>query len=117
LNYDWYAESEWRILLAEALLAERLLIDPRDETNATEHAYFKSLSAADQRRLRYLAPLDGWLAMLIYPSSSVKNAAQNDSSGIPTEIERIKSDPSDHGNRVEGGSWPIELNLDACRNF
>lgn len=117
LNYDFYGESEWRIIFLECLLRDGLLIDPRDSKNVKEHAYFHSLSAGDQERLGYLAPLDGWLAMLIYPSTSVKNAAQDESTGIRSELRRIKSNPDDHGNQVEGGSWPIELNLDACRNF
>lgn len=55
--------------------------------------------------------------MIIYPSLDVKNKAQQDiANNIQTEIERIKKLP-DHGNTVEGGNWPIEVNLDACRNF
>jgi len=124
LTYDLYAESEWRILYFEELLKKRLIIDPRDPQNKKENNYFKSLTPSRQAKLKYLIPLDGWFAMIIYPSLDVKNEAQQDNSlGIRCEIERIKeigkkgSDIRYHANRVEGGNWPIEMNLDACRNF
>jgi len=67
--------------------------------------------------LKYLIPLDGWLAMIIYPSLDVKNKAQqDDSTGIKQQIKRIK-DLDDQGNRVENKNWPIEIDLDACRNL
>jgi hypothetical protein len=117
LNYDYYSESEWRILFLEQLLQHRLIVDPRDPANRREHQYFLSLTEAQQRKLRYLIPLDGWFQMIIYPSLTVKNEAQKNSARcIREEIARIKSLP-DHGNKVESGNWPIETNLDACRNF
>jgi hypothetical protein len=118
LNYDLYSESEWRILFLEELLSEGLIIDPRDEGNADAHAFFNSLTPAEQDKLKYLAPLDGWFAMVIYPSLEVKNAAQQEEYyEIREEIERIKTKGGDYGNRVEGGNWPVEVDLDACRNF
>jgi hypothetical protein len=118
LNYDLYSESEWRIVFIQDLLNKQLLIDPRDEKNVSEHAFFKSLSTPEQEKLKYLVPLDGWFTLVIYPSLGVKNKAQQDeSTRIRDEIARIKSNPEDHGNRVEGGNWPAEINLDACRNF
>lgn len=100
------------------LLEKRLLIDPRDPNNRDEHAFFCSLSRHEQERLKFLAPLDGWFALIIYPSLDVKNMAQQDIAiGIRDEIARIKSNPSDRGNQVEGGNWPMEIDLDACGNF
>jgi hypothetical protein len=117
LNYDYYAESEWRIIFLKRLLQNRLLIDPRDPSNGKHHEYFLSLTEAQQQKLRYLIPLDGWFQMIIYPSLSVKNEAQkNPERSVSHEIARIKALP-DHANRVEGGNWPVETNLDACRNF
>ena len=117
LNYDFYAESEWRIVFFDQLLQQRLVIDPRDPTNCREHEYFQSLAEDQQRKLRYLLPLDGWFQMIIYPSITTKNEAQKDRAGsIVREIERLKT-RQDHGNRVEDGNWPIETNLDACRHF
>jgi hypothetical protein len=118
LNYDFYAESEWRILYFEELLTQKLIVDPRNPVNTNEHAYFNSLPSAEQAKLKYLVPLDGWFSMIIYPSLDVKNSAQQDTTnGIVQEIERIKTNIHDHGNRVEGCNWPIEVDLDACRNF
>jgi hypothetical protein len=118
LNYDLYGESEWRILFFHELLEKRLLIDPRDPNNPAEHAFFTSLSHDEQETLKFLAPLDGWFALIIYPSLGVKNMAQQDvATDIRYEIARIKNNSNDHGNRVEGSNWPIEIDLDACRNL
>ena len=55
--------------------------------------------------------------MIIYPSLKTKNKAQqDDATGVKQQIIRIKI-LQDHGNSVEGGSRPIEVDLDACRNF
>jgi hypothetical protein len=123
LNYDLYGESEWRILFFDELLKQTKIIDPRDRANTKEFAYLNSLSAEQQARLKYLVPLDGWFAMIIYPSGLVKNDAQwNNKYGISEQIRTIKS-KSDHGNRVEGltnpmrGNWPFEIDLDSCRHF
>lgn len=118
LNYDLYSESEWRIIYFEELLSKGLIVDPRDPQNTDEYSYFHSLTKEEQDKLRYLIPLDGWFAMIIYPSLKVKNKAQQDDSttGIKQQIKRIK-DLKDDGNRVEGNNWPIEVDLDACRNF
>lgn len=118
LDYDLYSESEWRIIFLQELLDRELLVDPRNESNAEANAFLRSLSAVEQGQLKYLAPLDGWFAMVIYPSLDVKNMAQQgDAFLIKQEIHRIKSNPNDHGNKVEHGNWPIEVDLDACRNF
>ena len=116
LNYDLYGESEWRILYLKELLKRHKIIDPRDEQNVAEHNYFNSLPSESREKLKYLIPLDGWFAMIIYPSLPIKNYAQRDED-IVGLITKLKSKRSDHGNLVEGGNWPIEVNLDACRNF
>jgi hypothetical protein len=118
LNYDLYGESEWRLIFFNSLLLDGRMVDPRDPRNVDANLYFKSLLPAEQDKLKYLIPLDGWLGLIIYPSLDVKNAAQQGSDpSIKSEVERIKSDPRDHANRVEQGNWPIETDLDACRNF
>jgi len=125
LTYDLYAESEWRILFFEGLLKEGLIKDPQDPKNEKENKYFNNeLTPEEQAKLKYLIPLNGWFAMIIYPSLDVKNEAQkyreqNRENGeikyklndIQKEIERIKKD------KIEDGNWPIEVDLDACRNF
>jgi len=117
LTYDFYAESEWRILFFQELLKKDMIRDPRDPQNEKENKYFNELTIKEQAKLKYLIPLDGWFAMIIYPSLDVKNKAQQDDSiGIKQQIKRIK-DLDDCGNRVEKKNWPIEVDLDACRNF
>jgi len=117
LNYDFYAESEWRIIFFEELLSKKLIIDPRDPNNKDENKFFNSLLPGEQVKLKYLMPLDGWFAMIIYPSLEFKNIAQQNSThNIHAEVKNIKS-KKDHGNAVEKGNWPIEIDLDACRNF
>jgi len=117
LTYDLYAESEWRILFFQELLRKDLIKDPRDPQNEKENEYFNKLTPEKKAKLKCLIPLNGWFAMIIYPSLDVKNKAQQDDSiGIKQQIKRIK-DLNDHGNRVEGGNRPIEVDLDACRNF
>lgn len=116
LNYDLYSESEWRILYADRLLKEGLLIDPTDPKQIKHHKFYKSLSADQRKTLKYLAPLDGWFSMVIYPSISTKNAGQHSSSETRQLIESIKQ-VNDHAYKVEGPNWPIEVNLDSCRNF
>jgi len=117
-TYDVYGESEWRLLFFDELLREGKIIDPRDMTHKREHKYFLSLTHDQQQKLKYLIPLDGWFSMIIYPSSSVRiRAQQNSALTIGDAIRRIKSDPSDHGNRAVGGSWPIEVTVGDCRHF
>jgi Putative abortive phage resistance protein AbiGi, antitoxin len=117
LNYDLYSESEWKLLFSSELLKTRKIVDPRDSKNTREHGYFNSLNQEQQNRLRYLVPLDGWFAMIIYPSGPIKNAVRwKQENGIWAQIERIKLN-DDHGNRVEGNNWPIEVDLDACRHL
>jgi hypothetical protein len=116
LDYDWYSESEWRILYTERLLENKSIVDPRDPENVEEHKYFQGLSLNEQNKLEYLIPLTGWLGMIIYPSLDVKNEAQQgktykkESDEIKSAIEKIRSG-------TEDGSKPIEMDLDACRNF
>ena len=117
LTYDFYAESEWRIVYFAELLKRRRIVDPRDPSNSKEHAYSCSLREDEQQKLKFLIPLDGWFQMIIYPSISIKNEAQqNESGAIKQNIARIK-ESNDHGNVVEKGNWPVEVNLDSCRNL
>jgi hypothetical protein len=111
-------KSEWRLLFFDELLREGKIIDPRDMTHKREHKYFLSLTHDQQQKLNYLIPLDGWFSMIIYPSSTVRiRTQQNSAPTIGDAIRRIKSDPSDHGNRAVGGSWPIEATVGDCRHF
>ena len=85
-KYEYYSESEWRIIFNELLLAKKIIKDPRDNKNIEEHKFFNNLSENEQNKLKYLVPLDGWLSIIIYPSLEVKNKAQQDS------IHKIKDE-------------------------
>lgn len=115
-DYDFYAESEWRLLVFDELLDRGAIIDPRDKKYAKHHDYFSSLPENQQQKLKYLVPLDGWFAMVIYPSMSIRRTAQQDPT-VLGEIERIKSKLPDHGNTTEPGNWPIEVTVGDCRQF
>ena len=71
LTYDFYSESEWRLLHFDELVSLGMIVDPRDGRNMHAHEYFLSLEQNKQERLRYLIPLDGWFSMIIYPSLTV----------------------------------------------
>jgi hypothetical protein len=97
-------------------LEKKWIKDPRDSNNTKEHEYFNSLTAEERSKLRYLIPVDGWFAMIIYPSIATKNKGSKRILPGSKTITRIKKLP-DRGNSVEGNNWPIELDLDACRKF
>ncbi len=82
-----------------------------------EYGYFMDLSDEKQKKLQYLIPLDYWFSMIIYPSLKVKKMAY-ESDDIRKLIEEIKRRTfSNHLFKDESENWPIELDLDACRNF
>lgn len=136
LTYDLFSESEWRIIYSENIEGKlkkqepnpsSLFVNPQESNFTKLKEFYDSIQG---EKPEYFLPLDGWFAMIIYPSLDVKNTAQkyikeqnkntreteyklND---IQKEIKKIKS-LNDNANKVEGGNWPIEVNLDACRNF
>lgn len=117
LSYDLYSESEWRIIYFSDLLDQGLIVDPRDSKNSDAHAFFTSLDEENQEKLKYLVPLDGWLSLIIYPTHWVKNVCKQE---FPSEVDELvrKIKMSVPGKEyIEGGNWPIEVDLDACRNF
>lgn len=77
--------------------------------------YFNSLSDEAKYSLRCLVPLDGWLAVIVYPGFKVKNAAQEKRSGITQLIREIAM--KGHGYRVEGLNILAEIDLDLCGHF
>ncbi len=115
LVYDYYSESEWRIVSTSVEHVPRTIIDPRETKDPMIADYFASLPAQSQEKLRHLVPLDAWHAAIIYPALAVKNAAQEEDSEIPQLIRKIAKEG--HGNRVEGLNLPVEIDLDLCRNL
>ena len=131
LTYDLFSESEWRIIYSENIKEKlknqkldrlSLFVNPKESNDEELKQFYDSIQG---ERPEYFLPLDGWFAMIIYPSLDVKNEAQkyireqNKENGkieyklndIQKEITRIKED------KIEDGNWPIEVDLDACRNF
>ena len=120
LNYDFYSESEWRIIESLNLFTEKKLLNPRDNNNIEENNFYNNLSQVGMNILKSLLPLDGWLSMIILPSLSIKNKLNDPNhkigTAIKTEIKKIKTSCC-CANNVEGGVMPIEFDLDVCRNF
>jgi hypothetical protein len=121
ITYDFYSESEWRILKNKELLNMNFIIDPnpRDTKNTKEHDYFQTRTPDEQANLKYLIPLTGWFAMIIYPSLDVKNEAQKDRKYIEVirDIKNSVLNSLDGVRNDEALNWPIEVALDDCRNF
>lgn len=103
LNYDLYNESEWRILATDKSLVKA--VSPEEHTD-----YYQKLSGAERAKLKYLLPIDNWLGIIIYPSLKIKEKACENST-IISQIHNIIS------KSFEQNIWPIEVDLDACRNF
>jgi len=131
LDYDYYSESEWRIIFNRELSEEEsngvgvpLVMSRKTppevksqlENDPALKKYVDRLSKKKRDMLQGLVPVDGWLAMIIYPSVGVKNRAQR-CPKIRDEIRRIKMNLLDHANRVEGGNWPVELDFDLCSHL
>jgi len=123
-QYNTFDESEWRIIYSDQikklLLANKredvvkLFIDPRDKKNIKHYDYYNAL-AVDEKP-DFLIPLDAWLSMIIYPSLQVKNKAQKDET-IRNQILELKKKDTPGCTENEKSNYPIEVDLDACRNF
>lgn len=131
-NYDFYNESEWRIIYSEKISKKmpplnRFFQKPSDWPDK----FNDFLTKKNIKRPDYLIPLSKqkengqsrWFAMIIYPSLSVKVEAERDPI-IRNLIKKLKPDfdPSakDTGKeqvQYERYCKPIEVALDACRNF
>ncbi len=114
--YDFYAESEWRILATPELVESLNAVDPTRSPSPELDRYLRTLRRADRDKLRYLLPLDKWLSCIIYPSVALKIEAYKDPKirelldGLPKISTRL----SDH---IENKNSPVEMDLDLCRNF
>lgn len=118
LDYDFYDESEWRIIYSDEI---KTLLEETKHHEINERFirpsqfpdYYDKIKIPDNKP-EYLIPLDGWFSMIIYPSLGIKNLAQAD-----PEIKKLIAEVKQKGCviRLEKNNWPIEINLDACRNF
>lgn len=118
LVYDYYDESEWRIIYSSEI-CKRV----KKKTDEDISCYFKtppefnmfsSVQNDGEVKPDYVIPLDGWFAMIIYPSLVIKNRALGDSE-IRELIEKVKKKGG--APDTENKSSPLEIDLDACRNF
>ncbi|MGR3311049.1 MAG: hypothetical protein ACUZ77_09755, partial [Candidatus Brocadiales bacterium] len=89
----------------------KLFKNPRDKEY---HEYYNGIKGATKPE--YLIPLDGWLSMIIYPSLDVKNEVHGNKE-IRDLIKGIKKNEITHCTKPERKNAPIEVDLDACRNF
>ncbi len=104
-HYELYSESEWRIVYND----QPQIVDPRAADCVAAAEYYNSLTAQEQEKLKYLIPLDYHLGLVIYPSLAVKRAVRHDE-----EIQYLLAHMTLRtGEKV----FPIEVDLDACRNF
>lgn len=129
MRYTYYDESEWRIIYSEDI-ASRLkkrghqkiesLFVPEDKFSSD---FQEAISSAQKKPSALIPVNDAWFTVIIYPSLAVKVASQSDSE-LRELIETIKPNRSmqnlyDKKNPawLEPHSKPVEIELDACRNF
>jgi len=130
IQYKYFDESEWRIIYSEKIrkkLSEngydrinKYFISCQDN-NTQDFKYY--CSSADKSP-DFLIPInDKWFAMIIYPSIEVKVKSQSDEE-IRSLINSIKTSYKNQNNRLvtnpaslETYNYPIEIDLDTCRNF
>jgi len=116
-HYKYFDESEWRIVFS-AGLQKKYYNSPESINDGTFKEYLKKA----KKQPKYLLPLDNWFAFIIYPSLHVKVAAESDP-GIRDAIKGLKPylakkiDCNKGTAEYEKNSKPIEIDLDACRNF
>jgi len=128
LNYDMFSESEWRIVYDQSFRLEEHYVNPRGNLTVEfkKYSYGEFLKfdefekyceeAIKDDRLKYLLPLNGWLAMVIYPSPQVKNRAAE--LKINELIDNIKTKNHRTINPAyEQKMMPVELDLDLCDHF
>jgi hypothetical protein len=128
--YTHYDESEWRIIYSTEIECKL------NNSHQTATEYFRRTTGIDEKEFttatgadpggipEFLIPVkDQWFSMIIYPSLSVKVEAEAD-----TEIRRLLGEakpPKPNAPQLsyetlapwEKYSSPIEIDLDACRNF
>ncbi len=127
-KYSFFDESEWRIIYSKIIedglktLKQDNIVKLFRKIEEVDNEEFKNdLKNVDNKKPEYLIPLDYWFAMIIYPNLGIKvEAEKNDE--IRKLIEQIKPrKPLEKKiNRLvsyERYSKPIEIDLDACRNF
>ncbi|GAG04366.1 unnamed protein product, partial [marine sediment metagenome] len=126
-RYDLLDESEWRIIYSESIREKIEKFKIKNNKNKDILKLFRKPCETKgfqdylekhniEEKPEYLIRLDRWFAMIIYPSLKVKVKSEA-CSKIRGLIEEIKPTLKKGEKPGEKHSKPIELNLDACRNF
>lgn len=138
-EYKYFDESEWRIIYSneikerlEQIGKKEILEKFRMPSYYMDDKEFKEMYMNTQQKPEFLIPLktnkekinqDPWFAMIIYPSLKVKVKSESDPE-IRSLIEELKLKiPSKCISNTEKPapfepySKPLEIDLDACRNF
>lgn len=132
-QFKYYDESEWRIIYSDEI-ANKL-----KELNANTYSeYFSKPSDVKNDKFQEYIKQDGrvkpeylisikkeqWFCMIIYPSLAIKIEAEADKEIRdliedikPTKPSNSKDDQNNKPASLEKHSKPIEIDLDACRNF
>lgn len=128
-EFEYFDESEWRIIYSDMI--DKYL---KDNNKGNIAKNFKNLTDIEDRefsnylkkckkRPEYLIPIKDsgqWFAIIIYPSINAKVASERDAE-IRNLIREIKPDAGENyikeSANCEKFSKPIEIDLDACRNF
>ena len=138
LVYSLYDESEWRIIYSNEIrnfydktgLSKNYKdlgsIMPEDRFSDEIKAFIKSQNSATNSSVQPKAVIpvnDEWFTMIIYPSLAAKVEAEADAEirrlicDIKPEISSRPSYEVQNPYQFEKNSKPIELDLDACRQF
>jgi len=132
LEYKYYDESEWRIIYSDEIKSK---LEELNKTDITKY-FLKPSLIEDEKFQKYISQneyvkpeflisvKDKWFCMIIYPSLAVKVEAEADNE-IRELIEKLKSTKPpnikaglfNNPAPLEKYSKPIEIDLDACRNF
>lgn len=123
IGYDLYEESEWRIIYSENIKSKMpshkhsYFINPKDPTNKKHHEFYQTIYTSEKPD--YIVPVDGWLALIIYPNLQIKNAAYEDTKirDLLTQLKDPKSVRAEGIPPEEVINFPAELDIGAIKNF
>lgn len=136
-DYKIYDESEWRIIYSEEIKNKLISLNKISIPNkfkspdlSLNDPNFKKAFEDSERKPQYLIPFSKkeydsrWFAMIIYPDTYTKIAAEADLE-IRNLIREIKPDspdakdidPKNSTAVYEPYNKPIEISLASCKNF
>lgn len=129
LEYKFYDESEWRIIFSDDIEKKLQELDRIDiiekfaKPEKIKDEDFVNYLKDSKKKPKYIMPIkDQWFSLIIYPSLYSKVVAESDPE-IQNLIEEMKPlkpktiKYSENPATFEKYSKPIQIDLDACRNF